>query len=474
VTNATNHRRTVAGDRDMRQSDARQSGALPAVWRWGSSRADDSGWLAEIRLSLDRPLTSYHLVLGVSGLLLALGLVMVLSASSVYALSVYGDSYALAVRQFLWVAGGLPLAFVASRLPQRVLRALVYPALIVTVILLALTLTPLGVSVNGNRNWLSFGGPFLLQPSEAAKLALVLWGADLFARKQKLLGEWKHLIIPFLPVCGVVLALVLAQGDLGTSLVLFSLVLVMLFVLGTPMRFFGLAVAAVGLLVTYLAVSRPHRLDRLTTFLDPFADYRDSGWQAAHSLFALGTGGWWGVGIGNSREKWGSLPEAHTDFIYAVIGEELGLAGTVVVLGLFLTLAFVGVRIALRSDDTFTRLATAGIVGWLTSQALVNMGAVLGLVPIAGIPLPLVSYGGSAMLPTLFAIGLLVSFARNEPAARVALADRRKARAAAKSVGTKSVGTKSVGTKSVGTKSGATKVMPGSKVASSKKAGRKG
>jgi cell division protein FtsW len=193
----------------------------------------------------------------------------------------------------------------------------------------------------------------------------------------------------------------------------------------------------VGVLVTYLAVSRPHRLDRLTTFLDPFADYRDSGWQAAHSLFALGTGGWWGVGIGNSREKWGSLPEAHTDFIYAVIGEELGLAGTVIVLGLFLTLAFVGVRIALRADDTFTRLATAGIIGWLTAQALVNMGAVLGLVPIAGIPLPLVSYGGSAMLPTLFAIGLLVSFARNEPAARAALADRRKARAAAKAAGTK-------------------------------------
>jgi cell division protein FtsW len=407
------------------------------VFTGDGARVAGAGWLAEIRRSLDRPLTSYHLVLGVSGLLLALGLVMVLSASSVYALSVYGDSYALAMRQFLWVAAGLPMAFVASRLPQRVLRALVYPALIVSIVLLALTLTPLGVSVNGNRNWLSFGGPFLLQPSEAAKLALVLWGADLFARKEKLLREWKHLIVPFVPVCGVVLALVLAQRDLGTSLVLFSLVLVMLFVVGTPMRFFGLAVAGVGLVVTYLVLTREHRRERLTTFLDPFADYRDTGWQAAHSLFALGTGGWWGVGIGNSREKWGRLPEAHTDFIYAVIGEELGLAGTIIVLGLFLTLAFVGVRIALRADDTFTRLATAGIIGWLTAQALVNMGAVLVLVPIAGIPLPLVSYGGSAMLPALFAIGLLVSFARREPAARAALADRRKARAAAKAARTR-------------------------------------
>ncbi|MGH3657762.1 MAG: FtsW/RodA/SpoVE family cell cycle protein, partial [Micromonosporaceae bacterium] len=145
----------------------------------------------------------------------------------------------------------------------------------------------------------------------------------------------------------------------------------------------------------------------------------------------------WGVGIGNSREKWGRLPEAHTDFIYAVIGEELGLAGTIIVLGLFLTLAFVGVRIALRADDTFTRLATAGIIGWLTAQALVNMGAVLVLVPIAGIPLPLVSYGGSAMLPALFAIGLLVSFARREPAARAALAERRKVGAAAKAARTR-------------------------------------
>ncbi len=398
----------------------------------GGNTAPQPAWLAEVRRSLDRPLTSYHLVLGVSGLLLALGLVMVLSASSVVALEKYGNSYAMALRQLLWIAAGLPLAYVATRLPRRFLRALVYPALLATIVLLVLTYTPLGVEVNSNRNWLSFGGPFRVQPSEAAKLALVLWGADLLARKEKLLHEWRHLLVPFVPVCGLVLALVLGQGDLGTSLVLFSLVLVILFVVGTPLRFFGVFVLGVGAIVTYLAVSRPRRFERLIAFLDPFADYRDTGWQAAHSWFALGTGGWWGVGIGNSREKWGFLPEAHTDFIYAVIGEELGLAGTLVVLALFLTLAFVGVRIALRTEDTFTRIATAGIVGWLTAQALVNMGAVLGLLPIAGIPLPLVSYGGSAMLPTLFALGLLVSFARNEPAARVALADRAAARAARK------------------------------------------
>jgi len=398
----------------------------------GGREGSPPGWLAELVRSLDRPLTSYHLVLGVSGMLLALGLVMVLSASSVYSLDKYGSPYAIAIRQVVWVAAGLPLAFVASRLPQGVLRALAYPALILTCGLLAATFTPLGREINGNRNWLSFGGPFMIQPSEAAKLALVLWGADLFARKEKLLGEWKHLLVPFVPVCSLVLALVLGQGDLGTSLVLFSLVLVMLFVVGMPMRFFGLFVAAVGAIVTFFAVSADHRLARLTNFLDPFHDPLGTGYQAVHSRYALGTGGWWGIGIGNSREKWGTLPEAHTDFIYAVIGEELGLAGTIVVLALFLTLTFAGVRIALRAQTTFVRLATAGIVGWITAQALINMGAVLGLLPIAGIPLPLVSYGGSAMIPTLFAIGLLASFARNEPAARKLLAERRAARATAR------------------------------------------
>ena len=398
----------------------------------GEGGLDRSGWLAELRRSLDRPLTSYHLIIGVSGLLLALGVAMVLSASSYDSLETYGNSYTMALRQLLWVAGGIPLAFLATRLPLRLLRACTYPMMIVAFVLLALTFTPLGVEVNGNRNWLSFGGPFMLQPSEAAKLALVLWGADVLARKEKLLEQWKHLVVPFVPGSALVLALVLGQRDLGTSLVLFSLVLVLLFVVGMPLRFFGIFVAGVGLLVTYLAVTSSVRMNRLTSFLDPFADYRNTGWQAAHSLFGLGTGGWWGVGIGNSREKWGWLPEAHTDFIYAVIGEELGLVGTLIVLGLFLTLAYVGIRVALRARDTFTRLATAGIVGWLTAQALVNMGAVLGLLPITGIPLPLVSYGGSAMLPTLFALGLLVSFARNEPGARAALAERAASRAAAR------------------------------------------
>jgi cell division protein FtsW len=390
-------------------------------------------WLAAVKRSLDRPLASYHLVLGSSGLLLALGLAMVLSASSVKALQTYGSSYAIFERQIVWVLVGLPIAFLASRVPTKIVRGFVYPALALTVILLVLTYVPgIGHEVNGNRNWLDFGGPFKLQPSELAKLTIVLWGADLLARKEKLLGQWKHLFVPFIPVAGIVLALVLGQGDLGTSLVLFSVVLVLLFVVGMPMRFFGFLVVVAAGLVGYLATTKDYRLGRLTSFLDPFGDYSNTGWQAVHGLFALGTGSWFGVGIGNSREKWGQLPESHTDFIFAVIGEEMGLAGTLVVLGLFIALAFAGVRIALRATDTFTKLAAAGIVGWIMAQALVNMGAVLNLLPITGIPLPLVSYGGSAMLPTLFALGLLVAFARNEPGARAALAAKRQARREAK------------------------------------------
>lgn len=392
---------------------------------------DRVGWLRMMRESLDRTLTSYHVVLGVGGMLLALGLVMVLSASSVYSYKIYEDSYVIFERQLGWVAVGLPLAFFAARVPVRILRALVYPGLIACIILMALTYTPLGVAVNGNRNWLDLGGPFTIQPSEPAKLALVLWGADLLSRKSKLLNQWRHLLIPYLPVSALVIGLVLGQGDLGTALVLFAIVLVTLFVVGLPMRFFGIAVVGVIGLITVLVLTKGYRLSRLTNFTDPFSDYRDTGWQVAHAFFALATGGWWGVGIGASREKWGALPEAHTDMIFAVIGEELGMAGTIVVLLLFLALAFAGVRIALRAPDTFAQLGAAGITGWLLSQALVNIGTVIGMLPVAGIPLPLVSYGGSAMLPTLFALGVLVSFARNEPEAKKAL-DAAKARRKAK------------------------------------------
>ena len=390
-----------------------------------------AGWLASLRESLDRPLTSYQLVIGVTGLLLALGLVMVLSASSVMSYELYGNSYSVFAKQALWVTVGVPLAWAVSRLPVRVLRWFAYPALLGSLALIALTYVPgVGIDVNGNRNWLSFGGPVAIQPSEVAKLAMVLWAADLYARKERLLDDWKHLLVPMVPVTLLLTLMVVGQRDLGTALVMFAIILGMLWVVGAPARLFVCAILAVGGLAAFLASTDAERVQRVMTFLDPFADMRGDGWQAAHGFFALATGQFWGVGLGASRQKWGTLPEAHTDFIFAVIGEELGLFGTLVVLGLFMLLAYTGLRIASRTKDPFVRYASAGITVWLLAQATINLGMVLGMLPVIGIPLPLVSYGGSALLPSLVALGLVIGFARREPEAAAALAARRRDRSA--------------------------------------------
>ncbi|MFC6156569.1 putative lipid II flippase FtsW [Kribbella sp. NPDC058693] len=389
----------------------------------------ERAWVAAIRDVLDRPLTSYHIVLGATGLLLVLGLMMVLSASSVLSLRVNGNSYTIFVRQLIWVVVGLPMAYVASRMTPRHFRMLAYVALLGSIFLLVLTYIPgLGVGVNGNTNWLNLGGPLQIQPSEFAKLAMVMWCADLYARKEKLLTQWKHLLVPMVPVCGLVIALVVGQHDLGTALVLMAVMIGMIWIVGAPTRLFVATIVVVGAVATYFVNAEKYRMQRVTSFLDPFSDPMGVGWQAYHSFYALSTGGWWGVGIGNSRQKWSNLPEAHTDFIFSVIGEELGLVGSLTVLALFLTLAYAGVRIATRNTEPFVRYAAAGITIWIMAQTLVNLGAVIGLLPIVGIPLPLLSYGGSALLPTLIAIGMLLSFAKAEPGAQAALKETRRPR----------------------------------------------
>lgn len=394
------------------------------------TRVRDSGvdsFLASLKRALDKPLMSYHLVLGVSALLLALGLLMVLSSSSVLSLRLHDSSYAIFWRQALWVGLGVPLAWVASRLPLRLVRLLAWPALLVSLGLVFATYLPgIGVEINGNRNWLSLGGGFQLQPSELAKLALVLWCADVYARKAKLLTFWRHLFVPVLPVSVLVIAAVVGQGDLGTALVLLAIVLGMLWVVGAPLRLFIGASLVAGVAAFALAATDEERKARLTGFVDPMADFGAGGWQASHGFFALATGGWWGSGIGASSQKWGALPEAHTDYIFAIIGEEFGLFGTLVVLGLFVTLAYAGIRIAVRTTNVFARYTAAGVVVWLMSQAVINIGMVLGLLPVIGIPLPLISYGGSGLLPTLVALGLLLAIARTEPGAADALRLRHR------------------------------------------------
>ncbi|HET6627290.1 MAG TPA: putative lipid II flippase FtsW [Nocardioidaceae bacterium] len=400
-----------------------------AVTGWVTDRTQTLGH------TLDRPLTSYYLLLGASTLLLTIGLIMVLSASSVYSYKEFdGNSYHIVLKQLMWVALALPIAFVASRLPTRLLRFLAWPGLVLATVLIALTQTSLGFEANGNRNWLALG-PLTLQPSEIAKLAVILWCADLYARKEKMLDDWKHALIPMVPVTGFVTFLVVKQGDLGTALVLFAIILGMLWVVGAPARLFVGSLLSVGVLALWLASTSRERLERLTNFADPFKDYQGAGWQSAHGLFAMSSGGWFGKGISASQQKWGSLPEAHTDFIFAVLGEELGLVGTLLVLVLFLTIAYAGIRVAVRTQDPFIRYMSAGITIWLMAQMMINVGMVLALLPVIGIPLPLVSYGGSALLPSLVALGLLVSFARKEPGAEAALKARRRRRAAGVTAG---------------------------------------
>jgi cell division protein FtsW len=397
-------------------------------------RSRRPGWFGAARHALDRPLTSYYLLLGATALLLTIGLIMVLSASSVYSYEVHdGDSYAIVKRQLLWVAIGIPCAWIASRLPYQAIRQISWLAILVSVVLLALT-AKMGVVVNGNKNWLAFG-PVQIQPSEIAKLAIVLWAAHVYAQKDRRLASLHQVMVPVVPVLLGITLLVIVGRDLGTALVLVAILMAFLWVVGAPARIFTLALSVVGVAAVWLATTSSERRERLTNFVDPFKDYHDAGWQPAHGLFALSSGGIFGEGIGASQQKWGDLPEAHTDFIFAVLGEELGLVGTMLVIALFLTIAYAAIKVATQTADPFVRYMSFGIVAWLLGQMMVNVGMVLALLPVIGIPLPLISYGGSALLPTLVALGLLIGFARREPEAARALAQRRRQRSAGLTAG---------------------------------------
>ncbi len=382
--------------------------------------------LAGVRGLLDRPLASYYLVVGISVLLLALGLVMVLSASSVQMLS-QGDSPFLEFqKQMFGVALGLPLMWGASRLPPNAFRVIAYPLMGLSAVGLVLAVIPgVGVETNGAARWIAVGG-LQLQPSEFAKLAFVLWGADLLARHERhgQLTEWRQLLVPLMPGAGILGVLVMIGNDLGTTLLLLTIFLALLWVIGTPGRLFIGMLAFVCLVIGILIIAAPYRLERITSFMDPQAHAATSGWQPLQGKYALASGGWFGVGLGASRQKWGMLPNPSSDFIFAVLGEELGLAGTLCVIGLFGGLGYAGLRIARRVSDPFMRLAATAITAWIVVQALVNIGAVIGVLPITGVPLPLVSAGVSSLLVTMTAVGMLMAFAKREPGAAEALAGR--------------------------------------------------
>ncbi|MBI3685757.1 MAG: putative lipid II flippase FtsW [Actinobacteria bacterium] len=379
---------------------------------------------------LDRPMTSLHLVLVTGALLLLIGLVMVASASMVDSYLTLGSTYGVFKKQLMWVAIGVPVFWLGVRLPPRAYHAVAYPALLASVVALTVVLVPgLGVLVGGSRRWIDLG-PVQIQPSEPAKLAFVLWGAALLVRKERMLGEWRHLLVPLVPVVAVLCGLVMLEPDLGTTLCFVVGLFGLLWTVGAPLRLFGTMGAGAVLAVLLLIVVSPYRADRLTGFLDPFAHASDEGYQAVQGLYSLASGGWFGVGLGQSRQKWGPLPNAHTDYIFAILGEELGLVGCLIVLALFATLAYTGMRIARRSVDPFCQLVAGASTVWLSGQAVINMGYVTGLLPVTGIPLPLISFGGTSLVVTLFVLGMLASFARHEPAAIAHLTARRASRTA--------------------------------------------
>lgn len=344
--------------------------------------------------------------------LVLLGLIMILSASNVAAFAQYGSSFRFFTRQLLWAAGGIVAFALCARLDYRRWQGLGYVAYAVTFLLLLLVLIPgFGVAVGGSARWIGVG-PLQFQPSEMAKLALVLFCADVFSRKKEsTFDSFAHTMLPIVPALGFFATLVMLQPDLGTTLLLGAIAGGMMFAAGAPLGYLTPTLAAGSGLAVVAALAEPYRRARILAFLDPWEDPFNTGYQTIQSLIAVGSGGWLGVGLGASRQKWLYVPNAHTDFIFAIFAEETGLLGSLVVIGLFAFLAYLGVRTARKAPDRFGTLVATGITVWISLQALVNMGAVTASLPITGVPLPLVSFGGSSLVVSLAAMGILVNIA---------------------------------------------------------------
>ncbi len=391
-----------------------------AAGRASTTRSDGSSGLAQWAARFESPMTTYYLLLGIVSLLVGIGLVMVLSASMIVSLKENDSSFTIFLKQFLFAVVGAVALWWASRRRVTFWKRFALPSLIISILLLGLVFSPLGFGFQGNRNWLALG-PVTLQPSEIAKVGLVLSGALVLEAKRPLLGSIKHALIPFAPVAVLVVGLVMAGHDLGTAMTIVAIVGGMLFAAGVRLRWFLLGLGGAAALVVAATNLGGNRMQRIQIWLDPtqcapntelyYAICR----QPVHGRYALADGGWLGVGLGGSREKWGWLSEPYNDFIFAIIGEELGLLGTLAILGLFAAFALAGLRLVTRTEDFFVRVVTAGICTWVLVQAIINIGAVIGMLPVIGVPLPFVSSGGSSLVTVMLAVGILLSFARSEP-----------------------------------------------------------
>ncbi|CAN5375990.1 hypothetical protein BH10ACT7_BH10ACT7_02690 [soil metagenome] len=373
----------------------------------------DDGTTAPLRRLFTVENRNYLLLLGTTLFLVVFGLVMVLSSSAIESFNDDEGFFGRFARQGLYAVIGIPLMLVASRMPPRFWKRWAWPALLVGGALQLLVFTGLGFGYGGNRNWITIAG-FNMQPSEFVKIALIVWIAWVLSTKQDLLGDWKHVALPIGPVAGVAILFVLIGNDLGTAFIMLAIVLGCLYFAGVRLKYLFTAILGIAVLGLLFALASPSRTSRIGVWMNGCteADYSGYCWQVQHANWALAAGGLFGRGLGNSTAKWLWLPEADNDFIFAIIGEELGLVGAIVVLALFVVLAIAFVRIIRATRDPFARITTSGVMVWVIGQAFVNIAVVLGVLPVLGVPLPLISAGGSALIATLLGIGVVLSFAR--------------------------------------------------------------
>jgi cell division protein FtsW len=394
-----------------------------------------SGFTEMLRGLLDRPLASYYLLLSSAGLLLTIGLVMVFSATMVESYEATGNAFSVILQQVIWAVVGLICFWIAQRLPSRTYRSVSRPLLVIA-ILLGLFLVVMSIAQDGSGDtssgiatdnlWIHIG-PVQFQPAEVAKFALLLWAADSLVRLGPRIASWRDLAIPMFPIAGL-LMIIIGYADLGTMLIIVAMFIGLLWASGVPLRIlgvlFGIALVGSALLIAF----EGYRMERIISFSRP-EDFADTwGYQAIQGYYAIADGGWFGLGLGESRQKWDWLPNGHNDFIFALIAEELGVVGCLVILALFAVLVYTGFRIARRSDDAFRSLVAAGVTIWIAGQAFINIGGVLGLIPMTGVPLPFISDGGTALVVVLAAVGMLAGFARAEPDAAQALRARNPSR----------------------------------------------
>lgn len=343
--------------------------------------------------------------------LIGIGLVMVFSSSAVTSSVTYGDAYYYFKRQLLWSVVGVFIMIMVMKLNYAKLKELGLPALVISIICLILVLTPLGIDIKGSSRWLGVA-PFIFTPSELTKLAMVLFLAKSLSMNLDKIRLFKEGLLPYLLLLSLVCGLIMLQPDLGTSVAIAGTFFLMVLISGANIFHMGLlALAGLAILRTAIYIE-PYRMERWYAFLDPWKYASDEGFQTIQSLYALGSGGLFGMGLGRSRQKFFYLPEQYTDFIYAILGEELGFIGAFTVLTLFLFFAWRGFKIALNAPDIFGGILAAGVTVMIVLQAAINIGVVSGLLPVTGITLPFISYGGTSLLFTMAGVGLLLNVSR--------------------------------------------------------------